>query len=128
MRNNEEYWSELILKQAIQITTKLGDRRVHRPLAISSQIYTNLRLTQELGFVTNYNDLKNIADIFHIHVPLLTQEHYYRMERDNGMFAKITARDQISTKNAQRDRFYQMYEQILKNMISLINNDSLISI
>ena len=123
MRNNEEYWSDMILKQSIQITTKLGDKRVNRPLALSSQVYKNLRLTQELGFVTNYNDLKNIADIFHIPVPLLTEEQYYRMERENGMFAKIIARDQIINKNDQRDRFRKMYEKILKNMISLINND-----
>lgn len=123
MRNNDQYWFDMILKQAEQITIKLGDKKVHRPLAISSQIYANLRLTQELGFVTNYNDMKNIADIFHIPVPLLAEDNYFRMDRDSGDFKRINATDQINNKNAQRDRFRQMYENILANMISLINND-----
>jgi hypothetical protein len=128
MRNNEEYWAKAIFEQAKNITKKLGDERTI-PLALKSEHYIN-GLSQNIGFVTNYNDLKNIADIFHIPVPFLAEAHFYKKDKDvddNDIFKRMTQLE-IITKNDQRQRFYQMYEHIISNIVALIENDQTASL
>ena len=128
MRNNEEYWAKEIFEQAKKITKKLGDER-RIPLALKSEHYIN-GLSQNIGFVTNYNDLKNIADIFHIPVPFLGEAHFYKKDKDvddNDIFKRMTQLE-IKTKNDQRQRFYKMYEHITSNIIALIENDQTASL
>ena len=89
-------------------------------MAIQQTQYEECRLDQRLGQISNYNILGDISHILHIPVPCLEDYHFYRLDKKDDLFHKLTDYKYQDNRNKFRD----MYAQIAKNIIALIEIDT----
>ena len=121
MINNQKYYAQEIQKEAKEISDRLGERSAN-PLAISNRDYEICELTQRLGYITEYNNLGIISDLLKIPVPFIEPPQFYRKINGEEKFQKITGSDK-NRMIKQRNCFRDMYAQIAKNIITLVEHD-----
>ncbi len=122
MINNQRHSAEKIHDQAIRITRLCGDNRTLNPLAINSAQYNNCEKSQKLGHITEYHGLGHISDLLKIPLPFLRENQFIRKNRNDDLFNRITGQDRERMRN-QRNNFRDMYAQIARNIITLVEHD-----
>ena len=124
LRNNEQLVKEKILEEACKITTFFGDNeRKKTKLAVSSYLYEQCGLNQELGVITEYYGLKDLSEIFHIPVPFLTEKEFIKYDSTHGEYKSMTTNEKFEKTN-QVERFQQMFKNIAHNIFILAQNDA----
>lgn len=123
MMNNQRHYAELIHLQAVRISVQLGVNRPVNPLAINIVQYMNCGLTQNLGHIIEYHGLGIISDLLKITVPFLESDQFFRQNRDDNRFQKISGDDK-KRMTRQLYCFRDMYAQIARNIITLVEHDA----
>lgn len=123
LRNNEKYLADLIGQEAIALVTKLGDKRTRTPLALTNEQYLECNLKPKLGSITEYYGLGDISDIFHIPIPFLNKNHFYKRDNIDENFYPL-GKAEILKKEKQLKSFKRRFNRILDNIMALIQNDS----
>lgn len=115
-RLNEQFYANLIDEEAKNITFSL----VNDGMAIKENQYRAYDLEQRLGQITNYHSLGDISNIFHIPVPFLEEENFYKRDKEDELFYKVKSEKMLE----QRNRFRDMFAQLNRNILTLIENDT----
>ena len=122
MRRNEEFWAKSIQEEANKITLELGDNR-SKKLAITTEQYGKLHLSNKLGEITEFYGLGDLADLFHTPVPFLEDWYFVRRNDQDGVFYYVSTQER-SRYSEQRDRFRLCFRLITDRILSLIDLDA----
>lgn len=88
-------------------------------MAITTDQYSKCGITQKLGEIAYYHSLGDISNMLHIPVPFLEKENFYKRQNTDELFHKISEQESARLIE-QRNRFRDMYAQLCKNIIALI--------
>ena len=151
LRANQKSWFFKIQEHANAITGELSNAIPQ--LAISSEAYQTLQITNMIGKCKEYWSLNDFSSIFHVPVPFLEERHMYKSFFRNQVSGRVDEHeedeeneefDNYHDNNVEEERFKkvlskdrkkhfgfikewkQIFKQIKCNIVNLINNDRII--